>query len=141
MHTISSILAFSMLTTLVLQVTSVLKFNVTIDFNPRFNNWSHSVYNDNIHTTKLNLSIDLYEDMSNIFVVYEVYLKDSAQDEEISNKVFSTNVNFMKLLKGVRGNIILNQFIEALQGSADFKIEMPLRKVRNYFLSIITISQ
>lgn len=109
--------------------TIVFLHSVDVEFNKEVNNVTCTIFNDKIHDTKLNISINLFEDIDNMFLVYSIYLKESNEDKEISRKIFSTNINMKKLFQGVRGNYLLTQFFDALQKSVKVKLEMPMRKV------------
>lgn len=73
--------------------------------------------------------MNVYEDIENAFAIYSIYLKESDEDTIISKEVFSTNINIKKLFKGVRGNYVLTLLYDVFEKSAEFKLEMPMRKV------------
>lgn len=108
-------------------------FTVELEYNEKVNYVNCTTINDNIQDTRLNIFIQTYEDLENVFAVYTIFLKDSDYDKKISRILFQTNINMKKLFNGVQGSYVLTQFYETLQNSIGVKLEMPLKKVMKFY--------
>lgn len=108
-------------------------FTVELEYNEKVNYVNCTTFNDNIQDTRLNIFIQTYEDLENVFAVYTIFLKDSDYDKKISRILFQTNINMKKLFNGVQGSYVLTQFYETLQNSIGVKLEMPLKKVMKFY--------
>lgn len=90
---------------------------------------SMSIFNDDIHNTRLNITINLEKPIENIFSNIQIRLPESDTDRNFEKIFFTTDVDFSKLVKGVRGNYIISILYNNLAKSMDFDLKFPMKAV------------
>lgn len=88
-------------------------------------------FNDKIHNTMVNVTIEIYKPIMNILSLVEVALPESVSDENYQRIFFKSDFNLAKLMGG--GNLDKFQmaafFIRAVLASADFELKFPIQPV------------
>lgn len=93
-------------------------------------NASVETFNDGIHDTLLNVTLDIYKAVQNVFVDFQIRLPESSDDNNYRTVFFRSKINAKKILQGVRGNFLITLFVDTIVKSLDFDLTFPMKKVR-----------
>lgn len=105
-----------------------IDFNITSECDKNLINITFNLTNDHIKGTTMNAAFELFKPLENAFVLLEIYLPDSDNDDKYQRQIFRTNADVSKIIKGVRGNFIISLIAESLLSHFDFEVKFPLKE-------------
>jgi outer membrane cobalamin receptor len=92
-------------------------------------NFSAEIFNDEIHDTVLNVTIEYKEEITKFQIEIKLSTQINENDKNFERELIRTNVNLGKMMNGIQGNYFLRAFMEAFAKSADFEMKLPFKKV------------
>lgn len=104
-------------------------FRNQYEFDKRYVNVTITTFNDRIHNTVANITVELYQPIDNVFIAAELRLPESQGDRSYGKMYFRTRLDAKKLLKGVRGHMLISLFFDLITESMDFEPKFPADKV------------
>lgn len=112
-------------------------FNISSEFDQKLINITFKLSTDKIKGTTLNASFELFKPLENAILFFDVYLPDSDYDQKYQRKLFQSNMDVSKILRGVRGNIIISMLVDALISNFDFEVKFPIKEGKHTFSNFI----
>lgn len=110
---------------------------MTYEFDAKIGNLNVSLYNDGIHDTIANITLETFIPIHGIILNFVLRSPDTVNDQNYQRVFLRTSVNFDKFLKGNRGNFLAGILMEQFVKTLDFELKFPLRKVQLLFASFI----
>jgi hypothetical protein len=85
--------------------------------------------------TVMNAYFELLKTLNNAYISYEIRTPETDDDTDYQRKLFRTNADLSKLLKGIRGNYIISLMVDELFKSFDFDVKLPIKAVSFFKIS------
>lgn len=87
-------------------------------------------FNDGIHDTSLNITIEFFKQIYNAFYYIEIRAAESKTDTNYQRILMRTSIDCQRLIKGVRGNALISHFVDPIIKSMDYDFKFPMKPVR-----------
>lgn len=97
--------------------------------NNKINNINYTLYNDGVHATLFNFSIEFLTEIQKMMIGVKVNLPDSESDQSYRREYFRTTIDLQKLLNGVFVSFFMRSFMENFYSSINFVPQLPIKKV------------
>lgn len=100
---------------------------------PKFINLTVNQFNSSVYGTLLNANFETFKRIDNVWCDLELKVPESTEDQMYRRTLFKSNLNFLKLMNGSRGNNVITSFYQSLTKSFDFEFKLPLKPVNIQF--------
>lgn len=122
----TAFLVFCLIVTFVEGV--IILHNNRIKQNNSLANIKFDFFNDNLHDSVIDLTIETFVTLDNIRVYMKIDLSEKRNDQFDTNLV-NTVMDLGKLFRGALANPIMKTVTESLLKNANFKLQLPFKPV------------
>lgn len=92
-------------------------------------NFTSQLYNDGVHDTLTNLTIEFKDVVQKITMIVSLKIAEDENDTVFRRELFKGTMDVEKLLKGNFGSFFMKIFMENYFKSIDFEPKLPFKKV------------
>lgn len=108
----------------------------TFNTNPKLANFSVQLFNDDVHDTTVNMTLELFAFVTKMMTNLRLALPESGGDKDYRREFFKVTIDMNKFFKGNSGNFMSNALMENFNKSIDFEPKFPMKKVINAVLFV-----
>lgn len=108
-------------------------YKLEINNNYNFVNNSAKLFNDGVHDTVFNTSMETFVVLENILSVIKLSIPADANDRSYDREVIKSSFDLGKFLHTVRSNFLAKSVYEVYSKALDSNATLPLPKVREDF--------
>jgi hypothetical protein len=99
-------------------------------------NFTTKLFNDGIHDTTFNVTVEIKQIITKYKVEFKVMIQKNENDKNFERELIKTTIDVGKAINGIHGNFFLRAFYENFAKSADYERKMPVKKVRKALTKI-----